>query len=612
MPVFITTNSTMMIPTRSSWLRTRAALAGSTALRTRPPSSGGIGSRLNTARTQLITIDCPARLARNRVVGVTSAAAASVPRTIALRMARTTLVPGPASATSKPSSRGRRNQRGSIGTGLAHPKTKAGVPNSRGIRSSMPGTSTVPTGSTCASGFSVSRPARAAVGSPHAYATTPCATSCNTTATRSGTATIATRAITAVNSIVRSSLAAGPQGCKEAVAVLPAVESKLEGSLNGCERAPLGGAYSGGVQRPEHAQAEHDRLHQVDANPQDGVGVVAAARGEAEVREVGNSRGRDMRAGDRRGLAQGGELAATEDLEGERDAPPPLLAARCVEVERPVVVGRAATQVADAGVDAQVDVRVEPAVDEARRQREEGSDLAVAGAEAARRVTRGQPRAHAHGRGGGPALPATLEDAILGAHEDVGQVGRLGLGRRRAYVAALPQAPADVEVHVEGDDRDGDVHVEVVADPVGDVEGADRVPEIGEGAVLDRSAPDGEGHRVQTEGLAVRIPHTVIAEGQADVEESLAQCLAALGHEPRRHHVVHALERTPLRVPAPGVGRGCARVQREVADGLFQDDVGGVLVALVECDGRQPDQGRRGAIDVPDPAGVGGRSERKE
>ncbi len=36
----------------------------------------------------------------------------------------------------------------------------------------------MPTGSTCATGFSVSRPARFAVSSPNALATQPCDTSC--------------------------------------------------------------------------------------------------------------------------------------------------------------------------------------------------------------------------------------------------------------------------------------------------------------------------------------------------------------------------------------------------------------------------------------------------
>src|SRR3989449_1359554 len=54
---------------------------------------------------------------------------------------------------------------------------------------------TVPNGSIWGIGFSVSRPARAAVGSPKAEATAPWATSWKTTATRIGTATIATPTI---------------------------------------------------------------------------------------------------------------------------------------------------------------------------------------------------------------------------------------------------------------------------------------------------------------------------------------------------------------------------------------------------------------------------------
>ena len=57
------------------------------------------------------------------------------------------------------------------GTGLAQPKTPAPA------RDNKAGTINVPTGSTCAIGFRVRRPARFAVSSPNALATQPCDTS---------------------------------------------------------------------------------------------------------------------------------------------------------------------------------------------------------------------------------------------------------------------------------------------------------------------------------------------------------------------------------------------------------------------------------------------------
>src|SRR5262249_35132819 len=111
-------------------------------------------------------------------------------------------------------------------TGLAQPKKNGLVPIASEVSSRKPGSSTVPTGSTCGSGFNVSRPARAAVGSPHAYATTPCATSWNTTATRSGTATIAIWASMALDSIRTQSIrhapgrARKPRSCPRMVAAV--------------------------------------------------------------------------------------------------------------------------------------------------------------------------------------------------------------------------------------------------------------------------------------------------------------------------------------------------------------------------------------------------------
>ena len=79
----------------------------------------------------------------------------------------TRLVAGPARETSTPWLRGLRRRLRFTGTGLAQPKK----PNP--LRASRPGTSSVPIGSTWASGLKVSRPARLAVSSPNARATQP-------------------------------------------------------------------------------------------------------------------------------------------------------------------------------------------------------------------------------------------------------------------------------------------------------------------------------------------------------------------------------------------------------------------------------------------------------
>ena len=102
-------------------------------------------------------------------------AAASQPSATALSGARIRFVPGPASATSMPSRRGCRNQR-EVDRAPAWPSRRRTdrVPNSSGVPAGAARKrATVPTGSTWGSGFNVSRPARAAVGSPARYATDP-------------------------------------------------------------------------------------------------------------------------------------------------------------------------------------------------------------------------------------------------------------------------------------------------------------------------------------------------------------------------------------------------------------------------------------------------------
>ncbi len=93
-------------------------------------------------------------------------------KTTAMMAAITALVAGPASETSTPWLRGLRSRDTLTGTGLAHPNTPALV------RDNSAGTMSVPTGSTCTTGFRFRRPARFAVSSPKALATHPCDTSC--------------------------------------------------------------------------------------------------------------------------------------------------------------------------------------------------------------------------------------------------------------------------------------------------------------------------------------------------------------------------------------------------------------------------------------------------
>ncbi len=74
---------------------------------------------------------------------------------------------GPTRDTTTVWLRGLRNRLVATGTGLAHPY--APIPDTE----SRAGTSSVPTGSTCFAGLRVRRPARLAVSSPKASATTP-------------------------------------------------------------------------------------------------------------------------------------------------------------------------------------------------------------------------------------------------------------------------------------------------------------------------------------------------------------------------------------------------------------------------------------------------------
>jgi uncharacterized protein len=78
-----------------------------------------------------------------------------------------------------------------------------------------------------------------------------------------------------------------------------------------------------------------------------------------------------------------------------------------------------------------------------------------------------------------------------------------------------------------------------------------------------------------------------------------AQGLSALGEEEGRDGVVDPLELVAVGVPAVGVGRRRGGEQRQVAHGLLEDHVGGVLVALVGEAG-QPHQRRGGSVGAAD------------
>ena len=110
---------------------------------------------------------------------------------------------------------------------------------------------------------------------------------------------------------------------------------------------------------------------------------------------------------------------------------------------------------------------VEPSLEQAGGERDVGSDLAVARAEAARGIAGGDADAQSAGADGQTERAAGLEQAVLRAHHDVGQVGgallRAGADDARARVVLA----GDVKIHVEGGDRDRHVHVEVVGHPVG-------------------------------------------------------------------------------------------------------------------------------------------------
>ncbi len=127
------------------------------------PSSGGMGSMLNRARTMLIMmVYCSAQSRRELGLMKPGGALKKMVRSIALAvMARVILVSGPAKATHIISLSGFRKNAGSTGTGLAQPRIK---PEPDSIKSA--GSIIDPKISICGIGFRVSLPRFLAVGSP--------------------------------------------------------------------------------------------------------------------------------------------------------------------------------------------------------------------------------------------------------------------------------------------------------------------------------------------------------------------------------------------------------------------------------------------------------------
>ena len=168
-------------PDRFEFLQTRSPLRGQQSASTRPPSSGGTGSRLNTASTTLTTMPACAMSAIQPNQRLICRRRARSPRA-----RRTIRPPSPSSPSA------RRRPPGSSPAWMAQhtgrhrhrlgPTESAGPP----MASSTPGTSTVPTGSMWRSGLRLRRPSISAVRSPKYRAIQPCATSCRVIAESTG------------------------------------------------------------------------------------------------------------------------------------------------------------------------------------------------------------------------------------------------------------------------------------------------------------------------------------------------------------------------------------------------------------------------------------------
>jgi hypothetical protein len=149
----------------------------------RPPSSGSTGIRFSSANMMFTFMPASATESQNGPTSpVGSMLPASTRATTAQMASCNRFEPGPAKATQNmPARCGLRFEK-FTGTGLAQP-------NMKGLNASVTiGTSTVPSGSMCFTGFSVTRPSIHAVESPKRLATKPWAASCSVIAKITGIA----------------------------------------------------------------------------------------------------------------------------------------------------------------------------------------------------------------------------------------------------------------------------------------------------------------------------------------------------------------------------------------------------------------------------------------
>src|SRR5688572_28849301 len=193
--------STMIRPNGSSRWMSSAPRGGKKPASTLLPSSGGIGKRLKTmsntlkympaVQTRMIQSSCAAPAMIAEAPNITATRYANVQP---VAMAR--FDPGPAAATSTMSRFGLRRLPYCTGTGFAQPKYHCPP-----VMNAKPrGTMTVPSGSTCLSGFNDNRPRFCAVGSPSCFAAQPCATSCSVIAKTIGIARMETISRTTLRS----------------------------------------------------------------------------------------------------------------------------------------------------------------------------------------------------------------------------------------------------------------------------------------------------------------------------------------------------------------------------------------------------------------------------
>src|SRR5258708_23222051 len=157
----------MKRPTGSIFSKRTLRRGGSNAASTRPPSSGGMGNRLNSARTTLLKIPAWAMSVIQRPKVWLPLIRRIAPSTAHHNTAMKRFAAGPASATTTIARRGLRSALVATGTGFAHPNSSPPTASRR------PGTSTVPMGSMWRSGFKLRRPSISAVRSTKYLAIQP-------------------------------------------------------------------------------------------------------------------------------------------------------------------------------------------------------------------------------------------------------------------------------------------------------------------------------------------------------------------------------------------------------------------------------------------------------